>query len=313
MLEALRSRIHRSRRSRFQELPLESYQIYPEGRLLEPAFIAEPRNSGVTLSSTTPVASMGSCFAREIKEFLVARGYRYLQTEHNRWSVHASCSWERVYSAANASQIFDYTVHRELDPARLHPCGESCVDLLRNKVGYPDPSTAESDVRSHIEASRRAIEECELFILTLGQNELFRSRRRGFYFAGRPPEDLVSSGEAELSRLSVEENCDHLERLYSRFREMNPRGRLLLTLSPIPSLATFFDENVVVRSNWNKAILRVAIGLFLERHSEVLYFPSYEIVQTWRGNAYLSDNRHVRRPVVEAIMRAFLSTYGGRG
>lgn len=117
--QRLRFTLNRKRRKRFEELSLAAYQVYPEGSLLGPSFITEPRAPGFRFSRETPVASMGSCFAREIKDSLVARGYQYVQTEHNRWSVHASCSWERVYSAVNAFQIFDYTVKQELAPERI--------------------------------------------------------------------------------------------------------------------------------------------------------------------------------------------------
>lgn len=309
VLDRLRFRLARSRRARFEELALKTHQVYPQGSDLEPAFLAQPPSPGFTFNRNTPVASMGSCFAREIKDTLVERGYRYIQTEENRWSVHASCAWERVYGAVNAFHILDYTLSDEIAAGRLATHRDMKLDLLRNKVGYPDQDTAETDIRNHMRASRRALEQSEVLILTLGQNEMWRSRSHGFYYASRPPEPLVASGEAELRQLSVDENLEYLERFYSLFHQVNPRARLLVTLSPVPSLATFYEGNVVVRSSWNKAILRVAIGLFVQRHPEVLYFPSYEIVQTWRGNAFMADNRHVRRPVVSAIMHSFFDTY----
>ena len=253
---------------------------------------------------------MGSCFAREIKKRLVDQNYNYLQTEHNRWSAHASCAWERVYSIANACQILDYTDSGEFLPERIYAYKGQYLDLWRNKVAYDSRKEAEQDIPIHIAASRAAIEQCELFILTIGQNEIWRSKSSGHFYARRPPTPLVEAREAYFMQLSVEENVRYLEQAYTVLRKLNPRIKLLVTLSPVPSLATFYDENVVVRSLLNKSILRVAIARFQQvRVGEVFYFPSYEIVQMWRGNPYLSDNRHVKPKVIDRIMKVFFNTY----
>jgi hypothetical protein len=255
---------------------------------------------------------MGSCFAREIKKHLICEGYRYVQTENNRWSSHASCSWERVYSAANALEIANYTASQEIAPARIYAQGARYVDLLRNKVAYESREEAENDIRNHLRSSRAALETCELFIFTVGQNEVWRSRSGGFYFANRPPQSWIDSRDAELVQLSVEENLLCLRKFRELLRQINPAARLLLTLSPVPSLATFYDANVVLRSVLNKSILRLALERFVgESGDDVFYFPGYEIVQSWRGDPFLSDNRHVKPKVVSAIMKAFLFAYAG--
>jgi hypothetical protein len=314
ILKALRYRFSRSREPARRALSadLKPYQLYPEGSALAASFIARPRRAGVLIDRSRAVASMGSCFAREIKEQLVRRGFRYVQTEHNRWSGHASCSWERVYSVANACQILDYSIAGNVAPERFYAHGSKLFDLWRNKVAYDTREEAEADVARHVEASRTALERAELFILTLGQNEVWKNRGAGWFYATRPPGPLADSGEAVLTRLSVEENVRYLERFHRSLLALNPGVRLLVTLSPVPSLATFYDENVVQRSVWNKSILRAAIGGFLESSPEsVEYFPSYEIVQCWRGNPFLADNRHVKPEVVDAIMESFFETFTG--
>ena len=248
---------------------------------------------------------MGSCFAREIKLRLVDKDYNYVQTEHNAWSHHASCAWERVYASANASQILDYTDSGELHPERIYPYKGQYFDLWRNKITYQALEDAETDIRAHISASRAAIEQCELFILTVGQNELWQSKSSGHFYARRPPSPLVDSGEARLVQLSVEDNVRYLENFHGVLKK--PYRRYHPGESEV---ATFHDENVVVQSLLNKSMLRVAISRFVQsRPDEVMYFPSYEIVQTWRGNPFVPDNVHVKPRVIDAIMRVFFKTY----
>ena len=67
----LRFRLSRSRRRRLSTLPLASHQVYPEGPGLNPEFLTSPLQQEFVLQRQTPVSSMGSCFAREIKKRLV--------------------------------------------------------------------------------------------------------------------------------------------------------------------------------------------------------------------------------------------------
>jgi hypothetical protein len=302
-------RMQRDQATQLRASGLDEHQIYPFGNRLDAGFVTRPRADDFRLSRSTPVASMGSCFAREIKIRLVRGGFHYVQTENNHFAEHASCGWERVYSVANAAEILGYTASQDFDPTRVYEHDDRSWDLLRNKVVYADRAEAEVDVRRHIVASREAIEKCELFILTVGQNEVWKDIESGRFFARRPPSTLLDTANIELEQLSLEKNLDLLRLFYRRFRTINRDAKLVVTLSPVPSTATFFDANVVVRSSLNKAIIRVAIDGFLREHPEVSYFPSYEIVQTWRGNAFEPDNRHVRPNVVDAIMKSFFALY----
>ena len=59
--------------------------------------------------------------------------------------------------------------------------------------------------------------------------------------------------------------------------------------------------------------LRTAIHFFCERHPEVIYFPSYEMIVRRPEWPYSSDNRHVRTlPFGQRIMEAFMHYYGPR-
>ncbi len=112
-----------------------------------------------------------------------------------------------------------------------------------------------------------------------------------------------------LVQLSLEDNIRHLDRFHELLKKMNPDATLMVTLSPVPSRATFFDRNVVVQSGLNNAILRVALLELCKRHDDVIYFPAYEIVQSWRGNPFEPDNRHVRPVVVNEIMSTFFRSF----
>ena len=87
----------------------EPWQVWP-GSYDNPApdgFYPSPGNSGLEISRSTPIASMGSCFAREIKTVLLREGFSYITEESDHpASKHASAAWERLYNLFSMRQIF---------------------------------------------------------------------------------------------------------------------------------------------------------------------------------------------------------------
>jgi hypothetical protein len=83
-----------------------------------------------------------------------------------------------------------------------------------------------------------------------------------------------------------------------------------VTVSPVPLMATFSAEDIVIANTYSKSLLRTVAQEWANKHENVHYFPSYEIVQnsdpkvTWE-----EDRRHVKGQVVQHIMKLFLHNY----
>ena len=125
----------------------ESWQVWPgsfDNPPIDGNFPAPPAR-GFAVTRATPIASMGSCFAREIKRRLVQRGFAYIteETDHPA-SVHASAAWERVYSTFCMRQIFEYTFEERWAP----PCAGGAAPA---RAGSRTPIAA----RSTTTATRR--------------------------------------------------------------------------------------------------------------------------------------------------------------
>jgi len=108
------------------------------------------------------VASMGSCFAREIKSVLTREGFSYIAEEtHHPASVHASAAWERVYNLFSMRQIFEYTFGQWVPATRWWqaPISGKIQDPYRRIVLYDSLEEAERDFETHRGCSRRALEK----------------------------------------------------------------------------------------------------------------------------------------------------------
>ena len=127
----------------------ESWQVWP-GSFDNPPVDGRfpvPPNPGLKITPITAIASIGSCFAREIKRRLIQRGYNYIteETDHPA-SVHASAAWERVYNTFCLRQIFEYTFEDWAPDLRwwIAPQSQKVQDPYRRVILYDNIGTASS-------------------------------------------------------------------------------------------------------------------------------------------------------------------------
>lgn len=289
-------------------LKLEEHQLYPKGSLKRYSPVGKGERGLITES--TRIASVGSCFARELKKWLVANGYTYVQVEEGPGSDQGSARFGPVYNTACLKQIFESALGSFEPVDRLWAHKGRLLDPYRKDVAWPDEDAAASERRDHAEAVREMVKSSDVLVCTMGLAEVWRSKIDGSTFFQVPPSSVFDPNRHEYALTSVEENVQNLERFYELLRGANPQLRLVVTLSPVPLRATFRDMSCVSANTVSKAILRVAIDEFCRSHPEVIYFPAYEIVQHLEPKPFLKDNRHVKPKVVDRIMRTFIESYG---
>jgi hypothetical protein len=281
-----------------------------------------PDNRRFNISPSTPIASMGSCFAREIKRRLIQRDYNYITEEtHHPASIHASAAWERVYSTHCMRQIFEYTFGQWQPDLRwwTAPQSNKIQDPYRRVILYDSLKEAEEDFAQHRMHSRKALEQAEVLILTLGLTEIWQDQVDGAVICLPAGPYVKEGGDMSRYRFRVSryaENLENLERIYELIAANNPDCKILMTVSPVNLWATFRKDLDVISASCNsKATLRAAVDEFTGRHENVYYFPAFEmatIYQPLSGLTYFADGRenfHVNKATVKFIMRHFFKFY----
>ena len=281
-----------------------------------------PDNPQLSITRKTPIASMGSCFAREIKRRLLQREYNYISEEtHHPAAIHASAAWERVYSTFCLRQIFEYTFETWQPDLRwwIAPKSGKVQDPYRRTIVYDSLAEAEKDFASHIKHSRRALEQAEVLILTLGLTEIWQDHIDQSVISLPSGPYVREGGDMQRYKFRVSryaENLENLERIHAIMARHNPGCKLLMTLSPVNLWATFRQDLDVISASCNsKSTLRAAADEFTIRHENVFYFPAFEmatIYQPLSGQTYFAEGRenyHVNKPTVKFIMRHFFEYY----
>ncbi|RVT97731.1 hypothetical protein EOD42_07965 [Rhodovarius crocodyli] len=260
------------------------------------------------------VATAGSCFAQHIAAHLKAGGFNLLVTETDAGAVEApfSALYGNVYTARQMLQLARraHGLWRPGEQAWRRPDGR-WVDPFRPQLfpaGFETPEAVASARLSHLAAVERLLAEARVLVLTLGLTEAWLAPCGAALPV--PPGVLgieEGAGEARFHNFTFEEVVADLDALMEELLEDNPGLRVILTVSPVPLVATYEARHVLESNTLSKAVLRAAAGRAADRHAAVTYFPSFEMVTSplAPADAFAADRRSVSDAMVGRVMGVF--------
>jgi hypothetical protein len=284
-------------------------------------------SSPFRIDANTKVATMGSCFAQHIAKHIQKIGLNYLVTEAAPKSMPQEIAAAKNYGVFSARYGNLYTVRQALQLVQRSlgsfqpidvawPLGDRFCDPFRPTIepnGFASPSEVAVAAAGHHAAVRQILSQSDLIVFTLGLTEGWRSRRDG---AAYPLAPGVAGGtfdpvEHEAVNYTVGEIVEDLAELVRTIARMNPDTRLLLTVSPVPLIATHEDRHVVSSTAYSKSALRVAADQIERMFPNVHYFPSFEIITSPhnQGRYFEPDLRSVSSSGVAHVMRIFEKHY----
>ena len=281
-----------------------------------------------TVSESDPVATAGSCFAQHIARALQHAGGHYDVVEAAPPDMPEAESAARQFGVFSARTGNIYTVRQLLQlfeeahgaraPAETAWRRENgrFVDPYRPQIepaGFDNADTVRTSRVAHLAAVRTMFARAAVFVFTLGLTEAWHARADGAVFGAAPG---VAGGHYDPDRhafvnFSAAETEADLRTFLALLARVNPACRVILTVSPVPLIATFEERHVMVATSYSKAVLRVAAEGVLRDFPNVDYFPSYEIITGayTRGAYFQDDLREVTRAGVDHAMRVFLAHY----
>lgn len=286
--------------------------------------VVDPR---FKIDRSAKVATAGSCFAQNISRQLEAMGFNYFVPENGE-SLSAQDRAERqfgvfsarygnLYTTAQLLQLFEeaFGDRQPFDKAWPRPDGR-LVDPFRPQVepaGYAGQDEVADERAHHLEAVRSVFRDAEIFVFTMGLTEAWRSREDGSVFPLAPG---VAAGafdptKHEFVNFDVNEVSQDLFAFLDKLKAVNPGVKVILTVSPVPLIATFEPRSVLTSTAYSKSVLRVVSDMAIRRFDWVDYFPSYEIITGSHasGRYYESDAREVSHLGVAHAMRCFFDNY----
>ena len=273
------------------------------------------------------IATAGSCFAQHISKKLSANGCNYYVPERgvlrdtaelNRLGYGMfSARYGNLYTSRQLLQLFQeaFGLRPKSEAPWRRPDGRY-VDPFRPRIdpdGFARPDAVLDARAEHLNFVREVFLNADVFVFTLGLTECWASRVSQDVFPLAPG---VSGGVFDPERhqfvnLDASQVVHDLEAFLAALKSINPRVRVILTVSPVPLIATYEARHVLVSTIYSKSVLRVAAEQVSAPRSWVDYFPSYELIagNHHMGAYYEDDLREVNAIGVEHALRCFLTHY----
>ena len=298
---------------------------------VEPFLLDPVVSTRFRIAPVDRVATAGSCFAQHIARQLSASGFGYFVTEAGAhlppearreygYGVF-SARFGNIYTTRQLLQLFSECFSgRQAAESAWRSADGRWVDARRPQVqpgGFASVDAVSADRAIHLDAVRRMFRDCDVFVFTLGLTEAWTSTLDGTVFPLAPG---VAGGHHDPERhafvnFGIAEVLGDLSAFLDGLKALNPAVRVVLTVSPVPLIATYEPRHVLVSNTASKSILRVAAEEAWRRYEWVEYFPSYEIITgNFNDSAYYeADYRGVNAQGVDHAMRCFARHYTGAG
>lgn len=287
------------------------------------------RNSRITfirnplVKPSDRIFTMGSCFAVEIRKALTARGFDTFPKYGTIDFKPGRQLLAKLPERDNINHYNTFVVRQEFDLALgggnydlkdMIDLGESITGPKERALRWQDPyrkMVFAADDDSILDLSgkvtgcvRTAIEQADVYIITLGLTEVWRNNLNGLFLNQAPKsrDDRFSFVES-----TYEQNYDNMHRVCSLVAEHYPDKRIILTVSPVPLSRTFTGRDIVVANAESKCTLRTVAARISKEFSNVTYWPSYEIALA--HDLFLEDGRHVRQDGIDLIIDQFIKVH----
>ncbi len=235
---------------------------------------------------------MGSCFAEHIGARLERMKFR---TITNPYGV--------LYNPLSIAEGLTRLVEQRLfteEELNEFPDGGWNTWLHHSRYSHPDKHTALATINTHLEAASHRLAEADILILTFGTAWVYRLSQTNEVVGNC---HKVPERQFVRQRLTVQEIVNALEKIIHRTTEINPKLRILFTVSPVRHLKDGLHGNQL-----SKATLQLAIDELCSKFPQQChYFPAYEIVvdELRDYRFYAEDMAHPSQQAIEYVWECF--------
>jgi hypothetical protein len=270
------------------------------------------------------IASAGSCFAANIIPFIKKTNVEYVIEEPTHTFLSGaspkynydtySAKYGNIYNARQLKQLLMRAL-REFEPIdRFWQTANGIVDAYRPGLTFKPKSINHFEfiTNHHLESVIRAIKKADTFVFTLGLTETWENSKDGAIYPVCPGtiEGEYNPKLHRFKNFSVDEIGQDLEEVYKLLKRINSQIKLIITVSPVPMVATFTNNHVVVANAQSKSKLIIAANELVCDKADIDYFPAFEmVIGPYVKNAFENDNRTVKHEHIEKVMDKFKERY----
>ncbi len=241
-----------------------------------------------------PILTLGSCFAQSM-------GLNFLQ---NKFQARVN-SFGTTYHPISIHKLLNYVAFQEA-PAQ-HTYIESGGIFynydFHSKISASTQQSVHKQINELIASLHYFIKNCKVLILTYGTSWIYERTD-----TGEPVANCHKLPAAFFSKrlVTIDEIQNSFRQTFHQLKSIQPLLQVILTVSPVRHLKDTLPFNAV-----SKSTLRVACHQISQEHSDIDYFPAYEIIMDdLRDYRFHKDDLiHPTEAAEKYIWDKFISTY----
>lgn len=270
------------------------------------------------------VATFGSCFSQRIGRALAGQGFNWFIAERapsvlgpeSRAKFNYDVFSARTGNIYTASLLKQWVAWAsgQSPPDEIWEQDGRFFDPFRPNIepnGFVSREELLASRRVAIRAFRDVLDQSGVLVFTLGLTESWFNAEHGYEYP-MCPGTVAGTFDAE-QHLFINQDHDFVRAALgdaiAMMHAINPELRILLTVSPVPQIATMTGNHVLVASMESKSTLRVVAGAIARTVAFVDYFPSFEMVNSppYRGVFFGDNKRTITMAGIDHVMAHFMA------
>jgi len=247
-----------------------------------------------SIEHSDKVLTVGSCFAENIAEYFNAARFSILGNPfgvlYNPISIYNSLKFavdEKEFSES------DLIKHQSEWHSFYH----------HSNFSSHDKEVVLNSINASVKSTNSFLKSADIIILTFGTSYIYKHIRKGIVVSNC---HKIPQKEFSHIRLTSSETIDTIKKTLNLIRNINPKVKFILTVSPVRHWKDGAINNQLSKSN-----LLLAINEIINSESNSLYFPSYEIVMDDLRDYrfYNSDLIHPNKMATDYIWGKFTTSF----
>jgi hypothetical protein len=254
----------------------------------------QPTPSSAKLNLSEKILTLGSCFSDSIGNELTGNKFSVsvnpFGTNYNPHSIHKSLRY-----AIHNQVVPDHTYLENNGVHSNYDFHSNFSALQKNEVAHA--------LKESIGATHYFLKDAHWIFITYGTAWVYERNDTGDVVANCQKVPASNFNKVLLSQKKILES---FEEFYKELKVFNPTCKIILTVSPVRHIKDTLELNSV-----SKSVLRLSCQTITEIHSDVFYFPSYEIMMDDLRDYrfYKSDMIHPTEEAEHYIFNKFSATY----
>ncbi len=253
-----------------------------------------PKKSDFEINHHHKIALIGSCFAENIGELLHENKFNILLNPNgiifNPKTILDIIQKSIKNTSYNASILIkqNHLVYSFLHHSSINEISESELVKKINGVNY------------HLFNN---LKEADFLMLTFGSAYAYYQKELNIYVANchKQHSDIF-----EKKLLHFDELVKDYLQLIQQLQNINPKLKIIFTVSPVKYLKVGLEENFI-----SKSTLRLAIDCIISQTKNCFYFPAFELItddlRDYRF--YKEDLAHPNQQAIEYVWQKFSNTF----